>query len=122
MGTCDAFPILRAYIIYDQRPCGAPSWFDRLEESPLKADLAIYIHVLGVPGQYESVALMLSHKWISIVVPIGTVFTNPVTYVTEFVKRGLIHASDILTLRRYNSASVGPTALKFGSRTLLSLY
>ena len=28
----------------------------------MKADLAIYIHVLGVPGQYESVALMLSHK------------------------------------------------------------
>ena len=28
----------------------------------VKADLAIYTHVLGVPGQYESVALMLSHK------------------------------------------------------------
>ena len=28
----------------------------------VKADLAIYIHVLGVPGQYETVALMLSHK------------------------------------------------------------
>ena len=28
----------------------------------MKADLAIYTHVLGVPGQYESIALMLSHK------------------------------------------------------------
>ena len=28
----------------------------------MKADLVIYTHVLGVPGQYESVALMLSHK------------------------------------------------------------
>ena len=28
----------------------------------VKVDLAIYTHVLGVPGQYESVALMLSHK------------------------------------------------------------
>ena len=28
----------------------------------MKADLAIYAHVLGVSGQYESVALMLSHK------------------------------------------------------------
>ena len=28
----------------------------------MKADLAIYTHVLGAPGQYESVALMLSHK------------------------------------------------------------
>ena len=43
-------------------------------------------------------------------------------YVTEFAKRSLIHASDFSTLRRCNSACVGPTALKFGSRTLLSLY
>ena len=28
----------------------------------MKADLAIYAHVLGVPGQYKSVALMLSHR------------------------------------------------------------
>ena len=28
----------------------------------MKADLAIYTHELGVPGQYESVALKLSHK------------------------------------------------------------
>ena len=28
----------------------------------MKANLAICTHVLGVPGQYESVALMLSHK------------------------------------------------------------
>ena len=28
----------------------------------MKADLAIYAHVLAVPGQYESVALMLSYK------------------------------------------------------------
>ena len=46
----------------------------------MKADLAIYTHVLGVPGQYESVALMLAINWISIVVPIGTVFANPVTF------------------------------------------
>ena len=31
-------------------------------KASVKADLAIYTHVLGVPGQYESVALMLSHK------------------------------------------------------------
>ena len=42
--------------------------------------------------------------------------------VTEFVKRGLIHASDFLTLRMCNSASVGLTALKFGGRTFPSLY
>ena len=32
------------------------------EKPSVKADLAIYTHVLGVPGQYKSVALMLSHK------------------------------------------------------------
>ena len=51
----------------------------------VKADLATY--VLGVPGQYESVALMLAIKWISIVVPIGTVFPNPVT----FIHCGILH-------------------------------
>ena len=80
--------------------CGSPSRFDRLEkalgESRLGYLLGYHVlgylpgyvpgyllgyHVLGVPGQYESVALMLlAIKWISIVVPLGTVFTNPVTY------------------------------------------
>ena len=32
------------------------------EKPSVKADLAIYTHVLGVPGQYESVDLMISHK------------------------------------------------------------
>ena len=32
------------------------------EKPSVKADLAIYTHVPGVPGQYESVALMLNHK------------------------------------------------------------
>ena len=45
-----------------------------------------------------------------------------IQYVTEFAKRGLIHASDFSTLRMCNSASVGPTALKFGGRTFPSLF
>ena len=45
-----------------------------------------------------------------------------ITYVTEFVKSGLIYASNFLTLRICNSASIGPTALKFGSRTFPSFY
>ena len=32
------------------------------EKPSVKAHLAICTHVLGVPGQYKSVALMLSHK------------------------------------------------------------
>ena len=42
-------------------------------------------------------------------------------YVTEFAKRGLIHASNFSTLRMYNSASIGPTALKFGNNSFPSL-
>ena len=42
----------------------------------MKADLAIYTHVLGVPSQYKSVK---AKNWILVVVPIGTVFANPVT-------------------------------------------
>ena len=37
-------------------------------------------------------------------------------------EKGLIHTSNSSTLRMCNSAFIGPTALKFGSRTLLSLY
>ena len=35
---------------------------------------------------------------------------------TKFVKRGLVHASDFSTLSICNSASIGPAALKFGSK------
>ena len=45
-----------------------------------------------------------------------------IPYVTEFAKRGLIHTSNFSTLRMCNSASAGPTALKLGSKTFLSLY
>ena len=41
----------------------------------------IYTQVLGVTGQYESVALILSHKMdFNCCANIRTVFTNPVTY------------------------------------------
>ena len=43
-------------------------------------------------------------------------------YVTEFAKRGLIHASNFLTVRMCNSASVGPTALKFAGTLFPSMY
>ena len=43
-------------------------------------------------------------------------------YVTEFAKRGLIHASNYSTLRMCNSTSIGRTALIFGSKSFLSLF
>ena len=39
-----------------------------------------------------------------------------VLYVTEFVKRGAIHASD------FSTACVLPTALQFGSRAIILLH
>ena len=47
----------------------------------MKAGLAIYTHVLGAPGQYESVALMLSHKMDFNCCANRDGFANPVTYI-----------------------------------------
>ena len=44
-------------------------------------------------------------------------YVHTYVYVTGFAKSGLIHTSNFSTLRMCNSASIGPTALKFGSRT-----
>ena len=47
---------------------------------PVKADLAIHSPVSGISACV--VAFMLSYKWdISILVPLGMVFANPVTYI-----------------------------------------
>ena len=59
--------------------------------------------------------VILRYTWLQWVIN-GNSWLN----VTEFAKRGLIHASDFSTLRRCNSASVGPTAMKFDRGTLLS--
>ena len=48
--------------------------------------------------------------------------SNVATYVIGFAKRGLIHASNFLTVRMCNSACVWPTDLKCGSRIVLSVY
>ena len=45
-----------------------------------------------------------------------------IIYVTEFAKRGLIHSLNFSNLRMCNSASVGPSAWKFGGTPFLSLY
>ena len=59
----DTAHILIDAIHWVHRCCGALSWFDRLEKKPsVKADWAIYTHMLGVPRQYLSVAIMLSYK------------------------------------------------------------
>ena len=47
----------------------------------MKADLAIYSLIVGMPGQWENVATMLHIKLdFSAVVTIRLVFANPVTY------------------------------------------
>ena len=55
----------------------------------MKADLAIYSQVLDVSGQCMSVSLMLGIilDFSSVIVPIGTVFVNAVTYGNELSSR-----------------------------------
>ena len=43
--------------------CSGPSWFYRVgKRPPVKADLAIYSPIVGMPGQWENVATMLNIK------------------------------------------------------------
>ena len=43
--------------------------------------------MLFVPGQYWNLTLMLSYSvnWISMVVPIGTIFTNPCSHILVII-------------------------------------
>ena len=49
----------------------------------MKADLAIYSHVLGVSGQYKSVGLMFSYELNFSTCVILDGFANPITSVTD---------------------------------------
>ena len=51
----------------------------------MKADLAIYNSMLGVPGQYKNIALLLALNFTSVVVPIKTVLAETVTNVFYWV-------------------------------------
>ena len=63
------------------RPCNVLTWFYRVGKKPsVKADLAIYSYVRDVSGHYMSVSLILGFNWTSVLVQIGTVFANSVTY------------------------------------------
>ena len=57
---------------------------------------------------------------------VGSMYTRtyvPHAYVTEFVKKGFVHASTFLLERCVTRiASVQSIALKFGSRSFLSLH
>ena len=48
--------------------------------------------------------------------------TQQTRYVTGFAKRGLMHASNLSTLKICDSAYVRPIAFKFGKLSFLSLY
>ena len=48
---------------WPHRPCSGPSWFYRVGKRPtVKADLAICSLIVGVSGQWLSVATMLNNK------------------------------------------------------------
>ena len=55
--------ILNTTVHWFHRPCSALSWFDMVSKEPsVKADLAIYSHVLGMSAQCWSVAILVSYK------------------------------------------------------------
>ena len=63
------------------RPCNAPIRLYRVSKKPsVKGDLAMYSHIVDVSKQCMSVSLTLGCNWISVPVPLGLVFANPVTY------------------------------------------
>ena len=48
---------------WPHRPCNAPMWFYKVgKNSSVKADLAIYSHILDVSGQCMSVSFTLGFK------------------------------------------------------------
>ena len=62
-------------------PTGSVVTPNGLQKPSLKADLAIYSYIVTVSRQYLSLATVLSNKWISVIVTIRLVFTNPVTHI-----------------------------------------
>ena len=67
-------PILISAPQWSHRPYNAPKQFYRVGKKPsVKADLAIYSHVLDLSGQCMSVSLMLGIKldFSSVIVPLG---------------------------------------------------
>ena len=61
------------------RPCSAPLWVDRVSKKQfVKADLAIYSQMLGVSGEWVSIA-MKSRNFMFCVIWSGFQLANPVT-------------------------------------------
>ena len=85
------------------------------------------VSVVHIPPEIHiNLFMKFSHYWEYLMQPISQLKILCTAqgvwglFVTEFAKRGLTHASNFGYT--CNSACVGPTALKFGSRTSLSLY
>ena len=62
------------------RTCKAPTQLYRVGKKPsVKADLAIYSHIVDASGQCMSESFILGHKLVSVLVTFWSVFINPVT-------------------------------------------
>ena len=56
-------PIVISAPQWPHRPCNAPRWFYRVGKEPsVKADLAIYSHIVDVSGKFMNVLLILDFK------------------------------------------------------------
>ena len=84
-GHCQQFdttPTLISAPQWPHKPCDAPIQLYRVSKKPsVKADLAMYSHIVDVSGQCMSVSLILGCKLDFSSLPLGPVFANPVTYI-----------------------------------------
>ena len=108
-----------------------PSITTHSDNTPVAVDVYLAEYTERIPGLY------LQPGWIA---SVSLPHTKTVTYgdvksllynntelevslyLTEFTKRGLVHASNFSTLRLCNLTCLWPTALNFGGSTVLSLH
>ena len=90
----------------------------------------IYLYTVYIQALYNGIVKYFKHKAHKSFSVKNFIGWNPLefssvnlsTFVTKVVKRDLIRASNFLSLRICMCINVKSTALKFSSRTFLSLY
>ena len=105
-------PILISAPQWPNRPCNAPTQPYRVGKMPsVKACLVIYSHIVDASGQCMSVSLILGFKLVSVLVPFGVVFVNPVTFnncINKQLHSQLLYIMVRCLFQNYYTQSVDP--------------
>ena len=95
-------PILISAPRWLHRPCNGPVQLYRVDKKPsMKANLAIYSHVVNVSGQCMGISLILGFDLEF--VTIWLVFINPVTYIDKYCSLVLASGQQHLHVIIYNN-------------------